>query len=518
MNKHFPVFKFLLASVLFSGMMPTLAQADQVLKTLVDNHGSLAAGDVVFTNFRMPYVPPPSPGMLLFMGLGNTLPPPPNGADVSVRASVGTDGRINLVLTPIDANTGLPAPFLTNAQPGAALPTDILKYLEFDVVVTNPLRRLHAVDRAFGPGTTSLYGSSAYNWIYFFDSTNFNQYTVAAGSALLMNFDPYPLGAAALNGGDRAGARFGVQWEIASGDWGGIRIGTGSLDSITVRYSLADAVAPIAPVPVEISSFFADAVYLTGPAPAGGATVFLSVDDPSLLSIPSSVTVAEGSFYSGYRAVKQPVQNFALATVTGDYNLTVATASEYVWVGEAVGSGPLPTLSVTLSGKGKVTNLTRTLNCGTVCSITPLTGGSNGVAETLIATAGTGSTFIGWTGACSGTAPSCTVIVGGLVKVGATFTPTPSTGGGGGGGGTTTSNFTMKVSTGNPGTVTSNVGGINCGTACSATVAPGTLVTLTATPPVGKTFAGWSGARTGTGPSCTVTVNTNLSAKANFNK
>jgi hypothetical protein len=43
------------------------------------------------------------------------------------------------------------------------------------------------------------------------------------------------------------------------------------------------------------------------------------------------------------------------------------------------------------------------------------------------------------------------------------------------------------------GTVTSNPAGIDCGATCSASFASGTLVTLTATPTTGSSFAGWDG-------------------------
>jgi hypothetical protein len=422
------VFRFLLASVIASALTPAFAQTTQVLKDLVLNHGSLAVGDVVFTNFRQPLLVPNS-----IIQLGDTFPAPPDGADVSVAASLAADGRINLVFTAIDPATGLPKPYLANAQPGQPLPTDVLRYMEYDVVVTNPLRRLHGLDRAFGPGTAGVFASSPFNGVWFFDATNLNQFGLVAYDQIVNGQDFFNVGAVTLNGGDRAGARFGVQWGILSGDWGGIRIGNASIDSISLKYSLADAV-PSAPAAVGISSFFADAVYLTSPAPAGGTTVTLSSSDSTVLAVPASVTVPQGSIYSAYAAVKQPVQNWLTATVTGTLNGTAAVAFENVFVGEAVGAGPVPKISVTVTGKGKVTNVGKTLNCGIVCSITPLGGALNFWTETLIATAGSGSTFTGWTGACSGSAPTCRVIVGGLVNVGATFTATAAAGGGGAGG------------------------------------------------------------------------------------
>jgi hypothetical protein len=65
------------------------------------------------------------------------------------------------------------------------------------------------------------------------------------------------------------------------------------------------------------------------------------------------------------------------------------------------------------------------------------------------------------------------------------------------------------------GTVTSSPAGISCGATCSAGFASGTSVTLTATPAVGSTFTGWSGACSGTG-SCVVTMNANQTVTANF--
>jgi hypothetical protein len=72
-----------------------------------------------------------------------------------------------------------------------------------------------------------------------------------------------------------------------------------------------------------------------------------------------------------------------------------------------------------------------------------------------------------------------------------------------------------KAGTGS-GTVTSSPAGINCGSTCSAGYASGTSVTLTPSAASGSTFAGWSGACSGTG-NCTITMNTNQSVTATFN-
>jgi hypothetical protein len=92
-------------------------------------------------------------------------------------------------------------------------------------------------------------------------------------------------------------------------------------------------------------------------------------------------------------------------------------------------------------------------------------------------------------------------------------------GGGGGGGGGGTSNATLSVKTaGGKGTISSAPGGINCGKVCTASIAAGTAVTLTATPEPGFVFVNWSGACTGAASTCTVTVNSSTTAQANFTK
>ena len=110
-------------------------------------------------------------------------------------------------------------------------------------------------------------------------------------------------------------------------------------------------------------------------------------------------------------------------------------------------------------------------------------------------------------------------------SVTATFVTVAAGGGGGGGGGAGavgTPSYTLSIGRSNPGTVTGTPAGtdraINCGSACSAKFLQGTIITLTATPPDGKTFASWSGACSGTAPSCAFNIVKDSSVQANFNK
>jgi hypothetical protein len=76
--------------------------------------------------------------------------------------------------------------------------------------------------------------------------------------------------------------------------------------------------------------------------------------------------------------------------------------------------------------------------------------------------------------------------------------------------------LTVSKSGNGSGTVASSTAGLNCGATCAANLPGGTSVTLTATPANGSTFAGWSGACTGTGQ-CIVTLTGAASVSAQFN-
>lgn len=178
--------------------------------------------------------------------------------------------------------------------------------------------------------------------------------------------------------------------------------------------------------------------------------------------------------------------------------------------------GDFVTVTKSGTGGGNVDSADKAVTCGNKC-VSPYLAGT---AVNLTAKANSGSIFVGWTGVCTG-AGNCIVTVNGANDVGARFDALVAGGGGVGGGGTATvatATYTLSIGRSNSGSVSSDVGGISCGSTCSAKYNAGSVVVLTAVPPAGKTFANWSNACSGTAPTCALTVNGNLTAQANFNK
>ena len=141
------------------------------------------------------------------------------------------------------------------------------------------------------------------------------------------------------------------------------------------------------------------------------------------------------------------------------------------------------TLTVTRNGTGSgtVTSVPSGVTCDADCSA-PY---GVGTVVTLNAAPASGSTFAGWSGACSGSG-GCAVTMSAAAAVTATFnlvSPPPSM------------EYTLTVAqNGNgSGTVTSNPAGVACGSDCAQTYPSGTTVTLTAATTTGSRFTGWSG-------------------------
>jgi len=179
-----------------------------------------------------------------------------------------------------------------------------------------------------------------------------------------------------------------------------------------------------------------------------------------------------------------------------------SAAGVSVLVNKSAGTPQRSILTVTRagSGSGSVTSAPAGINCGPDCS----QAYPRGTAVTLTARPAAGSTFQGWTGACSGTG-TCRVVMTAARSVGAVFSKP--------------SNATLTVvrSGSGVGRVTSQPTGINCGPDCSQAYAVGTVVSLTARPSSGSIFLGWTGGCTGRG-TCQVTVSTAVTVTARFGR
>lgn len=115
------------------------------------------------------------------------------------------------------------------------------------------------------------------------------------------------------------------------------------------------------------------------------------------------------------------------------------------------------------------------------------------------------STFAGWSGACSGTSPTCNLTMDGPKSVSATFNIKP-----------TAYRLTVGRSGTGTGRIISMPTGLDCSGTCNAPFPEGTSVTLTASAGASSSFTGWSGCDSSSGSSCTVTMSADRAVTANF--
>ena len=160
-------------------------------------------------------------------------------------------------------------------------------------------------------------------------------------------------------------------------------------------------------------------------------------------------------------------------------------------------------LGVTLAGTGGGSVSGEGIDCGTDCS--EIYG--EGTVVTLTAAADTGSTFQGWSGACTTITGNCVIEMTAAKGVTATFNLDHH-------------KLTLIWSAPGSGKVTSDTAGIDCtpdvGSDCSEVYDFGTIVTLTATADPGSTFTGWSGACSEKAD-CVLTITEPFSVTAKFN-
>lgn len=205
---------------------------------------------------------------------------------------------------------------------------------------------------------------------------------------------------------------------------------------------------------------------------------------------------------------------FGCTSSAGDLcTVTVGTSGVQSVTATLGGGGTTPpvasnALTVSVVGDGYVTATvgSATIYCtaagGPSCAANVQAGTT--VVLSAIPASGLSGNFTAWTGACSSfTATSCTLTMNGAKSTGATFA-----------GGNTTYLLSAQVS--GSGSITG--AGLDCSgsTGCSAQQAAGATVTLSAAPSFGATFAGWSGACTGTTTTCSVTMTLAKSVTATF--
>ena len=172
------------------------------------------------------------------------------------------------------------------------------------------------------------------------------------------------------------------------------------------------------------------------------------------------------------------------------------------WTGDLTSNSTIETLTVNSNlnivghfGQAQYTFNATSGGNGTVSWEPNKASYAAGEVITATATAAQGFTFANWTGSVSSTVNPLVYTINGNAAVQANFVPIQFY------------TLTVTVPSGG-GTVTKEPD--------QATYASGTVVTLTAVPDTGKRFVQWGGAASGTEPTTTVTMTSNLAVTATF--
>jgi hypothetical protein len=247
----------------------------------------------------------------------------------------------------------------------------------------------------------------------------------------------------------------------------------------------------------------ASASTVTGGGISCGATC--SASYPSGTTVTLTATAGYGYSFSRWDGCDSPSGNSCTMTMNGSKQVT---ATFLMVVEVCPPSTPLcHTLTVQKAGAGASASAVTGggIDCGAICSA----AFAGGVNVTLTAKAGLGYGFSRWEGCDAPSGATCVMTMG----VNKTVTATFEAG---------TQSFTLSVEKNGAGpesTVRSTDRGavIDCGPTCSATLAAGTGVTLTAAGGSGYQFSGYQGcdsvARTNI---CYVTMNANRRVMATF--
>ncbi len=241
------------------------------------------------------------------------------------------------------------------------------------------------------------------------------------------------------------------------------------------------------------------------PRAAAGAVITLQSGDTGTLKVPASVTVPSGTYGATFTANTTVVSGRKGVSLKATYNGGSLTTTVFV--------NPIPTVTIvqadylTDTKMFKVqatTSFTNSiLTYGTSPDAAPIgtMQFEQGVfkGSILLDTAPTQATVWNSFGGFATTTVNLKTSTGGN-----------STGGGGntGGGGGTGTTYKLSIATAGKGTVTASPS--------AASYAPGTVVTLTATPAAGSSWFGWSGDTTGLANPTTIVITKAMKVTANF--
>jgi hypothetical protein len=213
--------------------------------------------------------------------------------------------------------------------------------------------------------------------------------------------------------------------------WSGACIGT---SSCVVSMSTAQSVVAVFALPTStLPSAPTNVVAVAGNASATVSFVPGSMGSGSLIRYEASCgKVSDGSWSSANLTTATGTSS--PITVSGLNNgiayycwaSTQTTVGYGPWSAESASFTPISTLNLTVTksgaGTGSVTSAPAGISCGTTCSANYVAG----TVVTLTAAPASGSTFSGWSGACTGTS-SCVVSMSTAQSVVAVFALTTST-------------------------------------------------------------------------------------------
>lgn len=210
-----------------------------------------------------------------------------------------------------------------------------------------------------------------------------------------------------------------------------------------------------------------------------------------------------------FNNIGNPSINITINLPETDGQPNQATSADFANLAETVSTDSTNhTLTVGLLGNGTITG--EQIDCGLDCT-------GNYVQDkvvTLLAVPEPESRFIAWTGHCSGTELTTSVLMNSTVNCMAIFEQPQVLASTSESGAEAMLNL-IKAGAGD-GTVNTTLKGIDCGIDCDENYPTGTVVTLTATPEAGSYFSSWGGDCHGNSNPITVTIRATVICAALF--